>query len=236
MKLFVVLCVMSIAPAFACRGGNSASNVVVVTTPTAIAEGTDTPTGSAGSDGGQLVDALLTTGELPAGWSEMPDGVSPASGNSKLCNLELDLFTASNVTEKASRSFTKGGRLGPFFGEGISTFPGSDAAKGLSTFREAMKSCKQVTEPINTGGDTTVAYSLEEASFPTLGDESIAFRLTSAPTRSGPGFEADFVFIRHEHSLLYVVNAGFGFTGLDTDQWVALARRADDKVRNHGIR
>lgn len=233
MKWFIALCVVASVSAVACGGGKTAGNAAGITAPAATVAGADTPQAPAGPGDAQLADALLTVGDLPTGWSNIVD--APSTTSSTLCNVNLDKAMVANATGKALRSFTKGGALGPFFAEVLVTLPGSDASNDFRTIRDGLKACNQWTEPNSSSDGTPTAYSGGELSFPAMGDESIAFRATSDATFLG-SVRIDFAFVRHGHSLLFVAYAGVGFTPLDVDQFVALTRRADDKVRSHGIR
>jgi hypothetical protein len=216
----------------ACGGGKPASVAGGDATPAATTDGSDTATGPAGLTDGSLTDAMLTVDDLPAGWSQLPDDNS--TSKSKLCNgVDLDQTKVSNATSKASRTFTTSGTAKRFLIEALATLPGSDASKALTGLREAMTSCGQWSEPSGSG-NATATFNLRELSFPRLGDDSFAFRVTSGTTTQVTG-EGDFAYVRHGHSLLIVMYAGVSFTGPDTDQWVALARSADDKVRSHGV-
>lgn len=67
-------------------------------------------------------------------------------------------------------------------------------------------------------------------SFPSYGDETFAFRLSTDPTIIG-SLEADCIFIRHGRVLVVVVYAGIGFSGIDSDQTDKFVRQAEDKVK-----
>jgi len=101
----------------------------------------------------------------------------------------------------------------------------TDAAEGfMDTFATEAAGCGECTQTDEDG--TTTTYRFEPLSFPELGDETFATRLT-AESPLGP-LALDLAFARVDEATVGVVNGGFG--AADTALTEQLLRTMTDRL------
>ena len=253
MSRFVLLCVTMLVFA-ACGGGAATSNdrAATIPSPTATAQSvatadstavpsttevamtpqstatvlptkvaTPTPQPSKGlptSD--QLKTALLTLSDMPTGWTTS-DQTGSDSSSSSMCGATPTPTSSDETT--VSVDFQKS-QLGPFLTEQIVVVLSGQMKTAFDQIKNSL-SCMSWTEPDSEGTPTT--YQLSPLSFPKMGDDTFAFRMSG-----GSGmftFEADAVYIRVGDSAITIANVAVG--SVDSDLTASIAEKAVDKLR-----
>ncbi len=208
--------------------------------PTATSEPTATPQPtSAPSTSEDLTNALLTLSDMPSGWA-----VDDSSGwavddsgvdeddddDQSLCE-EVNLDHLEGLEAATARALFSMGQLGPFLIQSLTTFEERDDAETvMNGFRQTIEGCREWVEDED---GTIVKWTLREISFPDLGEDSVAFRM-STMTPFGP-MKADYVAVRYsprfggDAVINMVMLTGFGVMAeIDLEE---LVRMSDDKAR-----
>jgi len=129
------------------------------------------------------VDALLTLDDMPTGWTTAPELLEDQEDAGE-CTFNLDL-----PEDDSARAAFKEGDLGPFVLSSVGRFVNADAAAGyVDEIQAFIDRCQSSTED-------GVATALSPLSFPALGDESLAFRITIDDPEAVP-VEGNVVVIR----------------------------------------
>ena len=165
----------------------------------------------------QLRVALLTLDDMPTGWTTMTG--SDDNSTTDICGVP----DSSNVQQvKVSADFQKS-QLGPFLTDTIGAFKHGGAQTWMDAFKRRA-SCTQFTDTDSQGTPTT--YQLAPLSFPKMGDDTFAFRLT---TDAGIAtIEADLVYIRWGDYIVQIGNASI--SSVDSDLTSSIAQKALDKL------
>jgi hypothetical protein len=190
-------------------------------TPAAASSTSPTPQ-PATSD---LTKALLALEDMPAGWSLAPQR-SPSG--STPCGQPLPRFSEEAIESK-SVEFERAPTVGPSITHTIARFPSGMAQRVIDRWRQILEQCPQWEEPANQG--TTYQLRAAPLSFPRLGDQTFAVRLTVAG--GGAAAQGDQVIIRRGDvlSVLTATTAGLGAAApFDAALLEQLARKADEKL------
>lgn len=204
-----------------CGGGAGDDKArTVQPTSTTAAAGEDETTTTEEPDG-SLAAAMLTLEDLPAGWTASPPDADDTTD--EFCEGE-DPFTEIQADEEVEASFQQSD-VGPF----IASFAeqhGSDdeAQEALDLFVDAVNSCGEFTNVEEDGTETI--YRFSPLSFPQLGDDTFAARL-SGTTAFGP-ITADFVFARDGDRVGGIVNAALG--AMDSSLTEPLMRKVMERL------
>lgn len=147
---------------------------------------------------------VVTLQDLPSGWTvSAPD--EGLEEDDEICN-DQDPFDAVEPIEEAETNFEQGG-FGPFLSSIAGRYASTDDAQGvLDAFAAAVEQCRAFTEVDDDG--TEITYTFTALSFPKLGDDTYAARL-SANTPVGP-LALDFVFARKGDAVAAIINGGLG--------------------------
>jgi hypothetical protein len=116
-----------------------------------------------------LKPLLLTTADIPSGWSSTP----PSSSNSSAPPKCFAGFESSGSGKSVQADFEQG-QDGPRFSETLDSDPGQ-ATAGLQRFAEAMFGCKSFS--VQSGGQTATGTITPIPSL-TVGAKSIAFKMS----------------------------------------------------------
>lgn len=253
MSRIVLLCVAILVLA-ACGGGAATSNdrAATIPTPTATAQSvadahstavpsatevamtpkstatvlttkvaTPTPKPSKGlPTTDQLKTALLTLSDMPTGWTTS-DQTGSDNSSSSMCGATPTPTSSDETT--VSVDFQRS-QLGPFLTEQINAVPSGQMKKVFDKIKNSL-SCTSWTEPDSEGTPTT--YQLSPLSFPKMGDDTFAFRMSG-----GSGiftFEADAVYIRVGDSIITIANVAVG--SVNSDLTESIAQKAVDKLQ-----
>jgi hypothetical protein len=172
----------------------------------------------------RLNSALLTLEELPIGWTVRP----PQTQNTEdedFCGFEKQ--RAAQPVAKADASFQQS-QTGPFLVHTLELYDGDDAKAVADQYLAQSRSCSGWTATDKEGKQTK--WKLTGLSFPKLGDQTIALRLTSEATILGV-VEDDIVVVRRGRVLNTINYATIGFAGIDSAQTEEFVRLADEKLQ-----
>lgn len=157
------------------------------------------PSTSASTAAGQPAAAsskLLALADMPTGFSQTQP--SPDSGTSRLSGCP-NLDNAKHQGPTAEADFNAGD-LGPFVTETIATHVSeADAKAAVAEAKKAINSCRAFS-------DGSAHFKLASLSFPKLGDDTVALRLTA--TTSGVTLTGDLVEIRSGELVALITNLG----------------------------
>ena len=201
--------------------------------PTVTNEATTTTT-AAPITQEQLDAALLQVNDLPAGYSTVATADTTSSGSSTTGNFCNDannaLRNAPNEGGPAARNvgFQKS-RFGPIFVEQL--FVSTDAGKLFGIASDALNVCATANTVTDPNGDLA-EYTLAPVSFPSHGNEQVAYRITSA---SGElQLEGTVVLVRIDNVIALIAGVGttsiFGNFPLDIDQFSDVVDTAVGKI------
>lgn len=140
-------------------------------------------------DATELDAALLTLGDLPPGWVEMPpeDSESPTT---ELCpGGQTPLKQEEHPT--AEVSFSQGD-YGPIIGQGLASAPDTEAH--FDDITQAFDSCIGQTWTEDFDG-TTVELTMTEVSSAQVGDETAAYRMSGSDSEGLITLTGDYVVV-----------------------------------------
>lgn len=161
----------------------------------------------------ELRAALLTVTDLPAGFTvdTSPESASTTSG----CE-QLDALKRQGGSELEAR-FTKGS-YGPFVSETLKQGPSEAATHdALVKMSGALSQCRTFSTKADDG--STVTMKLGPLSFPKLGDETFALRMTA--DSQGLTLAGDMVVIRQDAVGILITNLAFGTVDTQLTETVA---------------
>ena len=176
----------------ACGGDNPASSAGPSSTPSVVATPTEstptetpTETGPVKRTKAELTKALLDLKDLPSGFTTDTDDhtllFSAPTSKCKTLVKHLNADEAQDAKVTASNVFA-GGQEGPYLDFALDSMSTSKAVgKLLTSYREAVASCKKVSLRFNGQGSTSM--EVVELQAPEFGDTPFAFKLTGV---SGP--------------------------------------------------
>jgi hypothetical protein len=148
-----------------------------------------------------LVDALITTADLPPGWKDAPTpdpatlDADPTGGPCNGPNLSARLQQAGSSTGRVNRAFTRDAAVGPQLDIDVASFStAAEASAFMDLTRATTHACTTYSAPVPGSGTTPVTITLSDLQFAPLGDDTIAIGL-AADTATGAYRGAD-VFIR----------------------------------------
>lgn len=194
----------------ACGDDDDQARTVDVTTTTEASEAPDgTATESAtttteASAPSAMDSVVVTLQDLPTGWTaSTPE--DDDEDDDEICDGQ-DPFNAVEPVEEAESNFEQGS-FGPFVSSIAGRYASTDDAQGvLDAVADAVDQCQTFTDVDEDGNETT--YTFAALSFPKLGDDTYAARL-SATTPFGP-LALDFAFARDGDAVVAIINGGFG--------------------------
>jgi hypothetical protein len=161
----------------------------------------------------QLQNALLALSDMPTGYATEPVDNSPATGVCGKPSVSSRIPSDAEAKSEFSKS-----TFGPFLADTIDSYKSVDVAKNfISTEQADASSCTTFKDPSD-GSDIIIA----PLSFPQLGDETFAVRVTTT-------IPVDLIFIRKANVLVYV---GFGGLNVDSSQTETFARQALTKAES----
>jgi len=133
----------------------------------------------------ELAAGLLTVDDVPTGWSEVPQDDS----DDPLCGIRITelLGLDADSLPSAAVEYAEDPDTGPAFGERIGFVPAGRGGDVLPALDEAIDRCDGSTDG---GLDVTVT----DLSFPSLGDDSAAYRITYSDPDSDQSVHFDLVY------------------------------------------
>lgn len=167
--------------------------------PTATAEESEAPANPTTPISADLEKALIKLSDLPTGWTADTSIDDSSDDEPGVCNM-LSINAEHPAARKAEASFT-GGQLGPFLNQLIAEYNDDEAEIAIQSGRDAI-ACGSWTD-----GDG-VEWTINEMSFPDVGDEKIAIKVTG--TSDGFAITAEMIVIRDGNKLISVTHSGLG--------------------------
>lgn len=170
-----------------------------------------------------LEAALLDLDDMPPGWTQVPSEEDEDESETTLCEQQpLDEIEA---VDRASTQFSASD-LGPFLDHTVALYENGEAAEAMESFLTTLDDCDEWTEETEEG---LVTYRPTPLSFPSLGDETVATRLS---------VESDLVTVTidmvtwRRGDLLSLLLASEVFDAPDGEQTAAIAETADERLAN----
>ncbi|WP_277455148.1 hypothetical protein [Janibacter sp. DB-40] len=161
--------------------------------------------------------ALPPVSALPTGWSVDPentlnddsesDSESEETIEPAKCQTIMDDLSEEqdqDPTGEASQTYTAG-MLGPFLGVEINSFSDDVPEDSFTKFLDALSTCSKFT---STEDGTATTFKVSSLSFPNLGEESAAIRMSGESEGMAVGL--DMVAIRAGHNIVTLSQASVG--------------------------
>ena len=130
----------------------------------------------------------------------------------------------------ARKTFSKAA-FGPFFTEVIDLYESGTATLVWDSFVDSLGSCQGYTDTDEETGETTT-YNVSALSFPRLGDDTLAVRITTAEATLLGFATFDVILIRKGEVILFVGHISVGFEGPDSELNEALTRAAYQRMQS----
>jgi hypothetical protein len=184
----------------------------------------------------ELKSALLAASDLPPGYteqpSETPEPESSSQADDPECAKLFDQFengsgAESNTAAEATVEFAKS-QAGPFVSQYLESHRDQAVlVEMMGSIREVVSKCGEFTE---TDRDGKLTIRMSNASFPALGDETVAITVTATGTTEGIELTLrGYLVITRVASTLNVI-VQFGLRKVDVAQTEQIARKAVDKL------
>jgi len=184
--------------------GDQAQTIETTTTAPPEEEEDSTTTSEASGDV-VLSDVVVQLEDLPSGWSVSPPDDQADDSDDEFCE-GVDPFNEIPPQDEAESSFQQSD-FGPFIGSGAAHYTDEDeASEVIDLVSETANACQSFTETDEDGTETE--YTIAPLSFPDLGDETFAFRV-SASSLFGP-FALDVAAVRDGEFTVSIIAGGFG--------------------------
>jgi hypothetical protein len=187
----------------------------------------------------QIKKALLTLDDMPSGYSEDPDLVSDdddsedeVTKGSPQCKKLM-----SAIEEEDEKPFGEGdvgfkeSDFGPFIMESVASHEGDLIKDSMGELREAFSTCKKFESTDAEGAVTK--FTVAEMSFPELGDDTVAVKMSGKESSFGFTFDFNLVAVRVDQNVILMVNFGVG-RALGGKKFEQLARLAVERVSAAG--
>jgi hypothetical protein len=149
----------------------------------------------------ELAAALLTTADLPGGYSAEPPGSGLTLNSLTECP---ELGDGPNPDAQAAVAFTAGNQ-GPDVSETLLQYSVSAAKAQISLFTRVAQACNNLSF---TAAGLTFSVGIVTEHPPGLGDESVALRINAALTAYNITINGDLVAVRHGGTVIVVTNVG----------------------------
>lgn len=150
-----------------------------------------------------LSEVVVQLSDLPTGWSVSPPENEDEADDS-FCEGR-DPFNEIPPQAEAESSFQQSD-FGPFVDSGASLYTDDEASEVMDRLAEMANACQSFMQTEEDGTETT--YTTSPLSFPDLGDDTFAFRV-SGSTMLGP-INLDVAAVREGAIVLFVGNGGLG--------------------------
>lgn len=176
-----------------------------------------------------LSRALLTLDDMPSGWT-----IHPAEGDDEEGETESDssFFCGHDELDMDGRALgntevmLSGGEIAPVVVHAVNVYSADEADKIFAEFTGIFEDCEEWED------EDEYTWHAAEMSFPKLGDDSAAYRLSTSDVPLVGVMEIQVVLIRSDSFLSVIMHMDIGFDGVDTEQTEQFARRADEKLQD----
>jgi hypothetical protein len=183
----------------------------------------------------QIKGALLKIDDMPPGYTKDSDLISDEededvfSGSPK-CKRLMNALDSGDKEEKPFGEGEVGFKesdFGPFVAESVSSFKGDRIKDGMGKFREAFESCTTFTTTDKDGAKTK--FKVAQMSFPKLGDDTIAIKMSAKEPTLGMSFDFSLVAVRVDQNVVLMLNLGVG-RALGGQKFEKLTRLAVERI------
>lgn len=183
----------------------------------------------------QIKKALLKIEDMPSGYAKDPelignDDDDEITAGSKKCKELMGALSASDKEEKPFGEGEVGFKesdFGPFVGESVSSFKGSRIKDGMRKIRDAFESCTMFETKDKDGAKTK--FTVAPMSFPKLGDDTLAVKLSGKEPSFGMTFDFNLVAVRVDQNVVMMLNLGIG-RALGGEKFEKLTRLAVERI------
>jgi len=189
-----------VALTMAATGCSAKPPDIVVDSPAPVAPA---PAGhsTALPDDTRLTSALLTSTDLP-GYVESPLASSPVAGMGSSmtdCAGQKD----PSATGRQARIMMQAGPTGPFVGETLMAMSDADATRLVRGLDQVTKNCGAFDG--GSAGGVKFDVAIGHLTFPRVGDDTAAFRMTATVEQAGAAVYAHVVAVRRGGLVVLVV-------------------------------
>lgn len=135
-----------------------------------------------------------------------------------------DPFNEVEPVDEAETGFQQSD-FGPFVFADAARFTAGGAERVVDAVAEMGQACQSFTQAEDDGTET--AYTISPLSFPALGDDAVAFRMTGANEAFG-SLTLDVVAVRVDEVVVALINGGLG--AADTGLTETLTRAMIERI------
>lgn len=200
-KALIAVCVGAALLAAGCSSNSQqASTLSGATAPAGSAAASSTPAAN-------LTTELLTVNDFPAGWTT--DTQASSSGSGPSCTA-LQNGAWKTLPQRAEADF-KDSDGETLVTEELDAGPADQVTQAWTAFGTATSTCRTFTSTIS---GHTVTFQLQDMSFPSYGDKTMAFGLTASV--SSLTINADIIVVRKGDTLVQII-AESEFGGVPVD-------------------
>jgi hypothetical protein len=160
----------------------------------------------------ELRRALLTVADLPSGYATDAEIFAGTGGAHPVASCRIIMGSLADAVEadvvgKAETAFTAG-EAGPFLAESVASLRAADATAETARLERSLTACKTFRFTDTDG--VAYEYTVKPVSFPSVGDESSAVRVTLTTENSDYDFTMDAVqvLVRVDQTLATVFSMG----------------------------
>ena len=187
----------------------------------------------------QIKGALLKIEDMPSGYTKDADLISDEGDEDEFTSGSPKCKQLMNTldSDEEEKPFGEGevgfkeSDFGPFVAESVSSFKGDRIKDGMGKFREAFESCTVFTTTDKDGAKTK--FKVAQMSFPKLGDDTIAVKMSAKEPTLGMSFDFSLVAVRVDQNVILMLNFGVG-RALGGQKFEKLARLAVERINQAG--
>jgi hypothetical protein len=201
-------------------GGTNATSPANASTSTARQPAFSPPRTGPLAD--HLTKSLLTIHDVPGGWRLSQDARGDPE-DTDFCGQNLSSIEAHRTKLAEVEVGFERGSDGPFLVHAIAAYPEGTAQATMDRLTAAIASCVEITVRDDEG--TASTWQVQPLSFPSLGDQSVAFREFQTVNQ----VEAVVVYLRRGNLVGIVIGIALR-APVDRVQLESLARLADERL------
>jgi hypothetical protein len=184
----------------------------------------------------ELESVLLAVADLPTGYAEQPSDDTPepeslSQADNPECAKLFDQFegsgAASDPVAEATVEFAKG-EAGPFVNQSLQSHQDQAVlAETLRVIPDVVSKCGEFSE---TGADGKLTIRMSNASFPAIGDQTVAMQVTASGTTNGIELTIGGYLVMTRVASTVNMIAHFGLRQVDAAETEQIVRKAVDKL------
>lgn len=172
----------------------------------------------------QIARLLLQLDDMPTGWTVAPPTADDASDDDTALCGQPDVASRVSPLEKGETDFRQS-ELGPYFFQGVATYKRGDAERAIEYAAELVKNC---TFWADSSDGTTVTWQIQPLSFPKIGDETFAARMSTSDIPLFGVAQFDFVYFRRGSVVEALIYGAVGPAVALPSPLESLAKRAEE--------